>query len=171
AAQRSLRACAQDAMTALTDGSPWRSELLPADRLVGSESVVRTINWKVLVEQFLEGYHIRSTHRETFYPLQYDDLTVVETFGPNSRITFPYRNIERLRNRPESTWTTDARVTYVYQLFPNVMVATFPDFVLLVVIDPVDVGHSTVTVSAMVTPDVAQRASIKTSQDGEPLGA
>jgi hypothetical protein len=62
-------------------------------------------------------------------------------------------------------------VTYVYQLFPNVMVATFPDFVLLVVIDPVDVGHSTVTVYAMVTPDVAERVSINASHGGEPTGA
>ena len=53
------------------------------------------MNWKVLVEQFLEGYHIRSTHKDTFYPIQYDDLNVVEAFGPNSRITFPYKNIER----------------------------------------------------------------------------
>src|SRR6202022_2697874 len=171
AAQPSLRAFADDAMAALTEGSPWRDKLVPAQRLLLAESAVRNINWKVLIEQFLEGYHIRSTHRETFFPLQYDDLNVVETFGPNSRITFPYRNIERLRDRPESTWTTNAGVTYVYQLFPNAMVVTFPDFVLLVVIDPVDVGHSTVTVYAMVTPDVAERASINASQGGEPTGA
>src|SRR5258708_17254254 len=140
-------------MTALTDGSPWRSKLLPAERLVGSESVIRTINWKVLVEQFLEGYHIRSTHRDTFYPLQYDDLNVVEAFGPNSRITFPYRNIERLRDRPESTWTVDHRVTYVHHLFPNVMLATFPNQILLITIDPIDVDHTTVTIHPIVTPE------------------
>jgi hypothetical protein len=85
---------------------------------------------------------------------------VVETFGPNSRITFPYRNIERLRDRPESTWTIGARVTFLYQLFPNVMLATFPDLISVVVIDPVDVGHSTVTVYSMVRPDVAERESL-----------
>ena len=167
AAQSSLRACAKDAMTALTDGSPWRSKLLPAERLVGSESVVRTINWKVLVEQFLEGYHIRSTHRETFYPLQYDDLTVVETFGPNSRITFPYRNIERLRNRPESMWTTKRRVTFVYQLFPNVMLATFPDQVIVIVVDPIDVDRSRVTTYLLATPEAAEAALIAVGRHGD----
>jgi choline monooxygenase len=157
-AQSSLRACAQEAMTALTDGSPWRSKLLPAERLVVGESVVRTINWKVLVEQFLEGYHIRSTHGETFFPLQYDDLNVVETFGPNGRITFPYRNIERLRNRPESMWTTERRLTFVYQLFPNVMLATFPDQVIVVVVDPIDVGASRVTTYILATPEAADAA-------------
>jgi phenylpropionate dioxygenase-like ring-hydroxylating dioxygenase large terminal subunit len=132
--------------------------LLPAQRLVNTDSTVRAMNWKVLVEQFLEGYHLRSTHRDTFYPVQYDDLNVVETFGPNSRLTFPYRNIERLRGRPESTWNVDARITYVYHLFPNVMVATFPDVVSVVVIDPVDVEHTTVSTYSMVKPEVAERA-------------
>jgi choline monooxygenase len=167
AAQSSLRTCAQDAMTALTDGSPWRSKLLPAERLVGSESVVRTINWKVLVEQFLEGYHIRSTHRETFYPLQYDDLTVVETFGPNSRITFPYRNIERLRNRPESMWTIKRRVTFVYQMFPNVMLATFPDQVIVIVVDPIDVDRSQVTTYLLATPEGAEAALITVGRQSD----
>ena len=139
------------ATDALTDGSPWRDKLGPAQRLVRVEATVRPMNWKVLVEQFLEGYHIRSTHKDTFFPLQYDDLNVVEAFGPNSRIAFPYRNIERLRDRPESTWTTDRRVTYVYQLFPNAMVVTFPDQVLVIVIDPVDIDHSTLTTYAMTT--------------------
>ena len=116
------------------------------------------MNWKVLVEQFLEGYHIRSTHKDTFYPIQYDDLNVVEPFGPNTRITFPFQNIERLRDRPESTWTIDRRVTYVYHLFPNVMVATFPDQVLVVTIDPIDIDHTTVTIYAMVTAAVAKHA-------------
>lgn len=166
-AQSSLRACAQDAMTALTDGSPWRSKLLPAERLIASESVVRPINWKVLVEQFLEGYHIRSTHRETFYPLQYDDLTVVESFGPNSRITFPYRNIERLRSRPESMWTTKRRVTFVYQLFPNVMLATFPDQVIVIVVDPIDVDHSQLTTYILATPETAEAALIAVGRQSE----
>jgi choline monooxygenase len=147
---------ADAAMTALADGSPWRDKLLPADQLVAVGATARAMNWKVLVEQFLEGYHIRTTHKDTFYPVQYDDLNVVEAFGPNSRITFPYRNIERLRDRPESMWSIDHRVTYVYHLFPNVMLATFPNQVLLITIDPVDVDHTTVTIYAMVTPEVAR---------------
>jgi phenylpropionate dioxygenase-like ring-hydroxylating dioxygenase large terminal subunit len=150
---------ANDAIAALADGSPWRDKLLPANRLVAVRPTPRAMNWKVLVEQFLEGYHIRSTHKDTFYPVQYDDLNVVEAFGPNTRITFPYRNIERLRDRPESTWNVDHRVTFVYHLFPNVMFATFPGQMLLITIDPVNVDHSTVTVYAMVTPEVAKHVS------------
>jgi phenylpropionate dioxygenase-like ring-hydroxylating dioxygenase large terminal subunit len=150
---------ADAAMAALADGSPWRDKLLPADRLFTVRPAVRAMNWKVLVEQFLEGYHIRTTHKDTFYPIQYDDLNVIEAFGPNTRITFPYQNIERLRDRPESTWNVGRRVTYVYHLFPNVMVATFPNQVLVITIDPIDINHTTVTIYAMVTPDVAKHLS------------
>jgi phenylpropionate dioxygenase-like ring-hydroxylating dioxygenase large terminal subunit len=150
---------ADAAMAALSDGSPWRDKLLPADRLFTVRPAARAMNWKVLVEQFLEGYHIRTTHKNTFFPIQYDDLNVIEAFGPNTRITFPYQNIERLRDRPESTWNVGHRVTYVYHLFPNVMVATFPNQVLVITIDPVDIDHTTVTIYAMVTPDVAKRVS------------
>ena len=159
-ATETQRQVADAAMTALSDGSAWCDKLLPAERLVYVDSTARPMNWKVLVEQFLEGYHIRSTHKGTFYPIQYDDLNVVETFGPNTRIAFPYQNIERLRDRPESSWTIDRRATFVYHLFPNVMLATFPDQVLAVVIEPVAIDESTVTIYAMTTPAVAEAVSV-----------
>jgi hypothetical protein len=147
-------------MAWLSDGSPWRDILPSVDRPVFVGSNLRAFNWKVFVEQFLEGYHIKSTHKDTFFPLQYDDLNVVETFGPNSRITFPYRNIERLRDRPETSWTIDARVTFVYHLFPNVMLATFPDLVVMVALDPVDIDHTTINVYSMARTEVADRAAL-----------
>jgi len=140
------------------DGGSWRDVLGPALRLVDVESRPKAMNWKVLVEQFLEGYHIRSTHRTTFFPVQYDNLNVIETFGPNSRITYPYRSIERLRDRPTSTWTVQRRATYVYQLFPNVMLATFPDRVLMIVVEPVAVDHSTLTTYTMKEGDESTSA-------------
>jgi phenylpropionate dioxygenase-like ring-hydroxylating dioxygenase large terminal subunit len=39
------------------------------------------------------------------------------------------------------------------------MLATFPNQVLVITIDPIDVDHTTVTIYAMVTPDVAKRVS------------
>jgi len=151
---------ALSSMAWLSDGSPWRDVLPSVDRPVRIGSGSRAFNWKVFVEQFLEGYHIKSTHKDTFFPLQYDDLNVVETFGPNSRITFPYRNIERLRDRPEASWTIGARVTFVYHLFPNVMLATFPDVVVMIALDPVDIDHTAITVYSMARTDVGDRAAL-----------
>ncbi len=93
-------------------------------------------NWKILVEGFLEGYHIRTTHPGSFYPLQFDNLNVVEAFGSNNRIAFPYRAIHKLRTVPPAERSADGKLTYVYHLFPNVMVATFPGRIVMVALEP-----------------------------------
>jgi phenylpropionate dioxygenase-like ring-hydroxylating dioxygenase large terminal subunit len=108
----------------------------PRYRLVHAGEQEAAANWKILVEGFLEGYHIRSTHAGTFYPVQYDNLNVVETFGPNSRIAFPYRAIEKLRRLPPSERSAEGKLTYVYHLFPNAMLATFPGRIFLVALEP-----------------------------------
>jgi phenylpropionate dioxygenase-like ring-hydroxylating dioxygenase large terminal subunit len=100
-----------------------------------SEETEHPVNWKILAETFLEGYHIRSLHKDTFFPVQFDNLNIIETFGPHSRITFPYRNV----SRPFDTGSRAAlqsRLTYVYHLFPNTMIATFPNQLLMVVLEP-----------------------------------
>jgi phenylpropionate dioxygenase-like ring-hydroxylating dioxygenase large terminal subunit len=112
--------------------------LVPPDyRLVGTAETELPVNWKIVMDGFLEGYHIRSTHRDTFYPVQFDNLNVVETFGRNHRIAFPYRSIDKLRAVPPDERRADGRVlTFVYHLFPNVIVATFPEQLKVVVVEP-----------------------------------
>ena len=93
-------------------------------------------NWKIAVEGFLEGYHIRSTHPDTFFPIQYDNVNVIEQFGRNNRVAFPYRNIEALRDVAPADRHADGYLTFAYQLFPNVIVATQPGRMSLIVLEP-----------------------------------
>jgi phenylpropionate dioxygenase-like ring-hydroxylating dioxygenase large terminal subunit len=127
----------QDAAAPDALGRDALPELIsPRHQLLNTNETEIPVNWKILVEGFLEGYHIRSTHRETFYPIQFDNLNVVETFGRNSRIAFPYRRINKLRELPPSQRSVTGMLTYVYHLFPNVMLATFPYTMLMVVLEP-----------------------------------
>lgn len=107
--------------------------------IFSEEHIDLEANWKILLESFLEGYHIRSTHSQTFYPVQYDNLNVIEHLGPHNRLTFPYRPIESLRDKPVSQWTTDGRLTYVYHLFPNMLVTTHPGFRVAILLEPISV--------------------------------
>jgi phenylpropionate dioxygenase-like ring-hydroxylating dioxygenase large terminal subunit len=107
-------------------------------RLLSSNSLIIKANWKLHLESSLEGYHIRETHKATFYPVQYDNLTVVEAFGENSRVAFPYQSIEGLRNKNGTDISVDGRLTYVYHLFPNVVISTFPRCMQVVVLEPID---------------------------------
>ena len=116
--------------------------IAPSRQLLATDEREMAANWKIVVEGFLEGYHIRSTHRETFYPIQFDNLNVVETFGRNSRIAFPYRRINKLRTTPPAQRSVDGMLTYVYHLFPNVMVATFPTNMVMVVLEPLTIRRT-----------------------------
>ena len=70
--------------------------------------------------------------------MQYDNLTVVEAFGQNSRIAFPYQSIEGLRDKEQAEMSVDGRLTYVYHLFPNVVISTFPGCMQVNVLEPID---------------------------------
>ena len=48
-------------------------------------------NWKLLTETLLEGYHIKSLHRESFFPYGFDNTNIVENFGENSRVIYPFK--------------------------------------------------------------------------------
>ena len=149
--------------------------LIPSTfRLLGNAEIDAPANWKIVVEGFLEGYHIRSTHPETFYPVQYDNLNVVEQFGRNNRITFPYRAINKLRDVAPAERAADGKLTYVYHLFPNVMVATFPGRIIMVVLEPTAVD-STRFVNFLLTDrdanDAGEGETLKRGGDFVNLGA
>lgn len=97
-------------------------------------------NWKVLLEGFIEGYHIRPTHKETFYPYGFDNLNVVETFGRHSRVTYPFRRIEKLASVPPAERRVDGLLTYVYHLFPNVLITVLSRHTNVVMLEPLTIG-------------------------------
>jgi phenylpropionate dioxygenase-like ring-hydroxylating dioxygenase large terminal subunit len=150
-------------------------ELLPPSlQQFGSSEIDVAANWKVMVEGFLEGYHIRPTHRETFYPVQFDNLNVVETFGRNSRIAFPYRRINKLRAVPPAERSVDGMLTYVYHLFPNALVATFPTNLVMVVLEPLAIDRTRLVTYALTDrreEDGDGRSALKGAQDFVQAGA
>ena len=93
-------------------------------------------NWKLLTETLLEGYHIKSLHRNTFYPYGLDNVNLVETFGANSRVIFPFRRIEKLRDIEPSERRLDGAVTSVYHLFPNASVSVLSKHSSLTIMEP-----------------------------------
>lgn len=94
-------------------------ELLTEDQVIfESQEKVEEANWKLTAEATLEGYHIKPTHPESFFPYGYDNLNVVEMQGPNSRVCYPFRRIEKLRDAPRENLSLDRMVTLVNRIFP-----------------------------------------------------
>jgi phenylpropionate dioxygenase-like ring-hydroxylating dioxygenase large terminal subunit len=111
-------------------------------QLLGTNEDVIDVNWKVFLEGFLEGYHIKATHRETFFPFGYDNVNVVEHCGRHSRVTFPFRRIEALRDVPPTERRLDGTVTTVQHIFPNVIVARLSHHTSMVVLEPITVDQT-----------------------------
>jgi phenylpropionate dioxygenase-like ring-hydroxylating dioxygenase large terminal subunit len=93
-------------------------------------------NWKLLLEGFLEGYHIRTTHPTSFLPYGFDNLNVIDVFGRYSRVTYPFQRIKKLAAVPPAERRVEGLLTYVYHLFPNVVVTVLSRHTNLVVLEP-----------------------------------
>lgn len=86
-------------------------------------------NWKIAFDGYLEGYHFSQLHPETITPRTYSNLTHYEAFGPNLRIGFAQRSIDRLRDLPRNTWGSQENngFDFVRILFPNVSAFLAPE--------------------------------------------
>jgi phenylpropionate dioxygenase-like ring-hydroxylating dioxygenase large terminal subunit len=109
----------------------------PDQEIFGQGDLVDEANWKLLSETFQEGYHIKSLHRDSFFPYGLDNTTLVETFGANSRVIFPFRRIEKLRDVEPAKRELAGVATSVYHLFPNVHIAVLSKHASMVVLEPI----------------------------------
>ena len=81
--------------------------------------IEREMNWKIVIDTFLEPYHFAYLHKNTVGPIFIPNLCLFEPFGLNLRETLPRRTIAELRHVPESEWDLMTHTAIVYVLFPN----------------------------------------------------
>ena len=133
-------------------------------------------NWKLLTETAMEGYHIKSLHKDTFFPYGLDNITLVENFGAHSRVTFPFKRIEKVREIAPGKRRIDGLVTQVYLLFPNASVAVLSKHSNLVILEPLSPTQSQWVVYRMINPQTvdhpisledAQRDAIFVNESGQ----
>jgi phenylpropionate dioxygenase-like ring-hydroxylating dioxygenase large terminal subunit len=77
------------------------------------------INWKIVVDTFLETYHLQYLHRKTVDPILYSNMTTFDAFGRNLRMIAARRTIGELRAVPEAEWNLIPYTAIIYVLFPN----------------------------------------------------
>ena len=126
------------------DIDPWLAGLGPELASYGFSSWVfydkrvipETMNWKLLVDTFHEGYHIGFLHRKSLGLILHGNVADFEAFGPNHRLTFPRRKLERLKTEPEAGWDLMWNTTLIYFLFPNTILMLQGDHVELARIFP-----------------------------------
>ena len=108
----------------------------PEQKMFSYGEVVDEANWKLLTETLLEGYHIKSLHKDTFYPFGLDNINLVETSGPNSRVIFPFKRIEKIRHIEPNERKLNGVATSVFHLFPNASVSILSKHSSLTIMEP-----------------------------------
>ena len=129
-----------------------RTYFSPEQQLFRQSENTDQANWKLLTETLLEGYHIKSLHQKSFYPYGLDNVNLVETYGANARVTFPFRRIEKLRDVPAEKRRASGMLTSVYHLFPNASVSVLSKHSNLTIMEPLS-PSSTQMVIYLVTPE------------------
>ena len=110
--------------------------------LINQSEIEDQANWKILYETLLEGYHIKTLHKDTFFPYGLDNINVVENYGQNSRVIFPFRRIEKLRDVDPGSRVIDGTITSVYSLFPNASISVLSKHSNLVILEPISPSRS-----------------------------
>jgi nitrite reductase/ring-hydroxylating ferredoxin subunit len=100
-------------------------------------------NWKLIMDAFLESYHVQRLHAETIARFFTDGITVADTIGIHQRSAVG-RN-EYLAQIDHRDWgALRAVITFAYQLFPATIMIMSPDYVNLMVLMPQAVDRTIV---------------------------
>ncbi|MEQ8281390.1 MAG: SRPBCC family protein, partial [Parvibaculum sp.] len=77
------------------------------------------LNWKLVIDTFLETYHLSTLHKNTIAPILHSNLGTFDGMARNLRMIGARKTIDALRQRPESEWDLIRHSALVYVLFPN----------------------------------------------------
>lgn len=105
---------------------------------------VRPMNWKLVLDIFLEAYHVRVAHAKTIAPMFIDNLYLVDPHPPHMRNVFPKKTIVGLAERDEATWRLREHSNVLYVLYPNTLVLVQPDHSAVLHLCPLAVDRTLV---------------------------
>lgn len=77
------------------------------------------LNWKIVVDGFLETYHIKFLHTRTIGPYIRTNLTPFEAFGPHGRMVGVRDSYAEVLGKSADDADCMPHIAVIYQLFPN----------------------------------------------------
>jgi phenylpropionate dioxygenase-like ring-hydroxylating dioxygenase large terminal subunit len=93
-------------------------------------------NWKLIVDAFLDGYHIKHLHKDTVYRFFIDGAAEAERVGRHIRAVTARRALRDVADDQISSEKLRQFVTPSHVVFPNVVLVFHPDYTSVLRLEP-----------------------------------
>ncbi|WP_370154165.1 aromatic ring-hydroxylating dioxygenase subunit alpha [Ferrovibrio sp.] len=111
----------------------------------------RRTNWKLVIDAFLESYHVVRLHRNTVGPFFLDAMAVMDCIGPHTRSAVARQEFGTIAGLPEAQWNDRLHASFAYLLFPNTVLVIHPDYVSILTLFPLAADETEIC-HVMLTP-------------------
>lgn len=85
-------------------------------------------NWKLIIDAFLEAYHVKVLHRNSVYPFFIDSMAVSDQVKRHMRSFIARRKITEATELPPDQWDFREHCSVSHYLFPNTILVHHPDY-------------------------------------------
>lgn len=125
---------------ALALGEDFEAFALPDQYLFRRKTHRVAANWKLIMDAFLESYHVQRLHSGTIGPFFKDGVTTGDLIGPHQRSAVG-READLVAAAGSDWPQLRAAITYTYQLFPGTVLIVSPDYMNLMTMMPQSEGE------------------------------
>ena len=121
-------------------------------RFYRQHATTRACNWKLIVDAFLEIYHVTRLHAGTIGPFFEDSVSAAEPVGRHLRYLTARETTNEIRALPAGRWSPQRHATLVHLVFPNSVIVYHPDYISHLGMFP-RAADETLFVHTMLTPE------------------
>lgn len=90
-----------------------------------SREITRRMNWKLVIDTFLESYHFCVLHRDSICSTFFQNLALFDAYGKHFRLVSPRKSITAAPAAAAGdSWSVLPHTVVIYILFPNTVVVS-----------------------------------------------